>query len=114
MKNTLKLTVAFFALLTSATIYANDNTDPIKKSKENRIETVFTEKDDTVYINLQNPELHNVSIEVRDNLDRLVYSERFKKIDLIQKALNFTNAYSGNYYVRVKTGLEIYKKTIEI
>ena len=107
------LVVAFFA---SFNLFANDSstTDPLKKEKGTSTKTIFFERNDKVYVVLDNPELNTVDIEVRDALDRLVYKETFRDQEAVKKAFNFTKAYTGSYNITVHSGDNTFSKSIEI
>lgn len=105
--------VAFFASCNLFAIESNP-TDPVKKENSSRANTIFVENNDKVYLNLDNPELNTIKVEVRDALDRLVYQEVFKDKEAVKKTLNFTKAYSGSYYITVCNGTNTFSKSIKI
>jgi len=116
MKQTLKLSVLVIALLGSINMFANENlgTDPVKITKSTNTSSVFVERNDKIYLILDNPELSSVHIEIRDGLDRLVYSETLKDKEAVKKTFNFTKAYAGFYQITVNNGTDFFSKAIEI
>ena len=116
MKNTLKLSVLVLAFFASINMLANDNTatDPRKISKDKNSTSIFAERNDKVYLLLDNPELSAVKIEVRDGLDRLVYSEILEDKQAVKKTFNFTKAYAGSYHITVNNGTDVFYTAIEI
>lgn len=116
MKKTLKLSVLVVAFFASLNLFANESTstDPLKKEKTANAKTIFSERNDKVYVVLNNPELNTVYIEVRDAIDRLVYKETYKGQEAIKKAFNFTKAYAGSYNIIVQSGDDTFSKSIEI
>lgn len=116
MKKTLKLLVLVVAIFASINLFANESssTDPLKTVKNAKDQTVFVERNDKVYIVLDNPERSSVHIEVRDAIDRLVYSETFKDKEEVKKAFNFSKAYAGSYHITVNNGSTVFYKSVEI
>ena len=116
MKQTLKLSVLVIALFASITMFANDKTttDPVKAKENTTATSIFAEKNDMVYLRLDNPELSTIRIEIRDGLDRLVHSEILTDKEAVKKAFNFTKAYTGSYQITVNNGTDIFYTAIEI
>ncbi len=116
MKKTLKLSVLVIAFFASFNLFAIESnpTDPVKKENRTNAKNIFGERNDKVYVVLDNPELNTVYIEVRDAIDRLVYKETFKNQDAIKKAFDFTKAYTGLYHITVYNGNNTFYKSIEI
>lgn len=85
--------------------------DPIDKDKA---KTIFTKQGEKIYISLNNPLMNIIDIEVRDGLNRIIYTEKIKKTRTILKALNFKKAYKGYYTIYIADGTQTYHKEIAI
>ncbi|SIS99770.1 hypothetical protein SAMN05421766_106184 [Zobellia uliginosa] len=81
--------------------------------KENS-KPVFRVKEGMVYLNLLNLDKKNVNIQVYDSSNRLVFSEKREGEMTIEKAFDFTKAYSGDYTVVVRDSKETYYKEISV
>tara|TARA_R110000868_G_scaffold165061_2_gene398001 strand:+ start:582 stop:1166 length:585 start_codon:yes stop_codon:yes gene_type:complete len=74
----------------------------------------FRIKDGMVFINFFNKELKNVDIKVYDESDRILHSEVVSNKLIVEKAINFKNAYKGNYTVTIKSTDGVYSENISI
>ncbi|MDO6518831.1 hypothetical protein [Zobellia uliginosa] len=81
--------------------------------KENS-KPVFRVKEGMVYLNLLNLDKKSVNIQVYDSSNRLVFSEKREGEMTIEKAFDFTKAYSGDYTVVVRDSKETYYKEISV
>lgn len=90
--------------------------DPIDKDKKDdkEVKKVFIEKDEKVYIRLDNSSMNIIDIEVRDGFERIIYTEKVKKTGDVLKSLNFKKAYKGYYTIKVNDGAQTYSKEIAI
>lgn len=113
MKKTLKLSAVIVVLLTSFALNAN-NTDPRKKVKTEVLPSIFSERNDKIFVVLDNPEMKAVSLEVRDGLDRLLYKETITEQAAVKKVFNFTKAYAGSYHITVRNATDVFSTAIEI
>lgn len=75
---------------------------------------VFIVKDGMVFINFFNQEMKTVDLKVYDASDRLLHSEIVENKLIVEKALNFKNAYKGSYTITVSTADGIYTENISI
>lgn len=116
MKKTLKLSVLIVAFFASFNLFATEinTTDPLKKEKNATSKPIFVERNDKLFVILDNPELNTVYIEVRDAIDRLVYKETLKDQEAVTKSFNFAKAYAGSYKITVHSGEDTFSKSIEI
>lgn len=90
--------------------------DPIDKDKKDdeEVKKVFIERNEKVYIRLDNPSMNTIDIEVRDGFERIIYTEKIKKTEDVLKSLNFKEAYKGYYTIKVSDGVQTYSKEIAI
>jgi hypothetical protein len=65
------------------------------------LKPVFRKNMDTVYVNLLNLDKKPVEITVYDGLNRVVYDQQFEDSLLVEKILNFENAFADSYTVVV-------------
>lgn len=75
---------------------------------------VYLKKDGKVYLNLLNLDLNPVDIEVRDEMDRLLFSETIDGTPTVAKSFNFKKAFKGFYTIKVKDGAIVYTEEIEV
>ncbi|OWW23734.1 hypothetical protein B4Q04_18465 [Zobellia sp. OII3] len=97
----------------SYTISIEGSTVKVIDRKENS-KPVFRVKDGRVYLNLLNLDKKDVNIQVYDSSNRLVFSEKREDEMTIEKAFDFTKAYSGDYTVVVRDSKETYYKEISV
>ncbi len=130
MRQTLKLSAIAVLFLTSMTTLASTvnpvstvikngnsiaiNTHSDKSIADEAKNDVFSEGKDTVYVSLANPELKNIKIEVRDGLNRLIYSKQVTGATSIAKTFHFNNAFKGYYTIKLNNGSTTYSKEFEI
>lgn len=119
MKNTLKQFLLFTLLIASIHVNAAEFETITKTKKPNTTtkadDLVIREKDEKVSIILLNVDLNPVDIIIRDGIGRIIFSETITNDNkTIHKSFNFENAYSGNYTIKVKEGVNTYNKEIEI
>ncbi|WP_035335431.1 hypothetical protein [Dokdonia sp. PRO95] len=132
MKQTLKFSAIAFLLFTAITTFAatsemthyegqpelltraSNPGDKIKKTSKAIDKDVFTEGTDIVYVSFSNPELQTIKLEVRDGLNRIVYSNEIDGEASLNKTFNFKGAYKGYYTIHVENEKESYSKEFEI
>ena len=95
------------------TISVEGSVVKILKKKEYP-KAVFRTNGRMVYINLLNTKKEDVKIEVYDSSNRLVFSEKREDELIIEKAINFEDAYAGSYTIVVKDSEDSYYKSISI
>ena len=83
------------------------------KRRENA-KPVFRKADGMVYLNLLNLNKKDVKIEIYDSNDRLVFSEKRENEMIIEKALNFKQAFKDRYAVVVKDSENTYYESIVV
>ncbi len=83
------------------------------KRRENA-KPVFRKADGMVYLNLLNLSKEDVKIEIYDSNDRLVFSEKRENEMIIEKALNFKQAFKDRYVVVVKDSENTYYESIVV
>jgi hypothetical protein len=99
-------TITYEILIRKETIVIKDKVEVIKPA--------FRVKEDVVYINFLNISKKGVEIKVYDSEDRVLYSEKFMDSLIVEKAINFKNAYKGEYRVIVKNTNGNYQKNVSI
>jgi len=132
MKQTLKFSAIAFLLFTAITTFAatserthyetqpelSDITlhpgDKIKKVSSTIEDEIFTEGTDMVYVSFSNPELDLIKLEVRDGLDRIVYTNEIDGAATLSKTFNFKGAYKGFYTIHIAHGKKSFSKEFEI
>jgi hypothetical protein len=124
MKTIAKMTLAGAFLLTSAAALANGNANATDKKGIRMIEVqpkvvelldpVFSRKGDKLYMNLLNLDLKTVTIKVYDSEGRLVYSDKNKGEQIVQKAFNFENAIKDTYKVVIYDGNKKFEETVTV
>jgi hypothetical protein len=137
MKQHIKLSVVMLLFFISARGLANDSTilspNPYSLWVEAYSKTVnlevfksnvvpkttagaphFVTKGEKVFFSYNNPDLATISIEIRDGLDRLVYSEVVTQKESILKSFNFENAFQGFYSIKISTSNQMFSTEIEI
>ena len=95
------------------TISVEGSVVKILDKKENP-KAVFRTNGRMIYVNLLNTNKEDVKIEVYDSSNRLVFSEKRENEMIIEKAINFQDAYADNYTVVVKDSEDTYYKSISI
>lgn len=95
------------------TILIEGDTISILETKET-IKPNFRIKEGMVFINFLNKEMKNVDIKIYDASERLLHSEVVNNKLIIEKAINFKNAYKGNYTITVKSATGTYSENISI
>ena len=95
------------------TILIKDDAISVLESKET-IKPNFRVKEGMVFINFFNQEMKNVDVKVYDASDRLLHSEMVENKLIVEKALNFKNAYKGSYTITVSSADGIYTENISI
>lgn len=95
----------------SYTLQVNGEIISILKRRENT-KPVFRTTDRIVYLNLLNLSKEDVKIEIYDSSDRLVFSEKRENEMIIEKALNFKQAFKDRYMVVVKDSENTYYESI--
>lgn len=93
------------------TIEVNGSDVKILERKEST-KPVFRKENRMVYLNLLNLDKKDVKIEVFDNSDRLVFSEKRGNEMIIEKAFNFTEAYKDSYTIVVHDSSNTYYEDI--
>lgn len=83
-------------------------------SKKIDYKPIFRKKDGRVYLNLLNLDLNPVDIEVRDAMDRLLFSETMDGTLTVVKSFNFKKALEGIYIIKVKDGATVYTEEINV
>ncbi len=73
---------------------------------------IFRQEGDMVYLNMLNLFGDKVEIKVFDSSSRILFKEVIKNESTIEKAFNFTNAYSDSYTVIVKDSEGTYRESI--
>ncbi len=111
MKNAIKLLAAFAILVTSIQVNAAGLNNPPKTSAES---LVLKTDGEVVYLNLLNLDQSPVNVVVRDAMGRIVFTETIEETKTVHKAFNFTKAFKGTYYVKVKDGDKSYTKEVVI
>jgi hypothetical protein len=125
MKAILKNSVAAAILLSSTLSVANGpeksfNKKVIAKSEvEKNIITLesdptFKRKGDKVLVNLLNLTEGKVILKVVDSNERVVFKEEVEGALVVEKAFDFSKAYSDEYTVIVVDKLGTYKEKIEV
>ena len=90
------------------------NTDVEIINRKENAKPVFKTEGRIVYLNLLNLSKKDVKIEIYDSSDRLVFSEKRENEMIIEKALNFNQAYNDQYTVVVKDSQNTYYENIVI
>lgn len=90
------------------------NSDVEIVSRKENAKPVFKIKDQIVYLNLLNLSKKDVKIEIYDSSNRLVFTEKRENEMIIEKAMNFNNAYNDQYTVVVKDNENTYYENILI
>lgn len=137
MKQHIKLSAVMLLFFISARGLANDSTilspSPYSLTDEAYSKTVnlevfkknvvskttagsphFVVKGEKVFFSYNNPDLATISIEIRDGLDRLVYSESITQKEFILKSFNFESAFQGSYMIKISIGQQVFSTQIEI
>lgn len=95
------------------TILIEGDTISIVETKET-IKPYFRIKEGMVFINFLNKEMKNVDIKIYDASERLLHSEVVNNKLIVEKAINFKNAYKGSYTITVKSVTGTYTENISI
>ena len=132
MRQTLKFSAIAFLLFTATATFAatskithyeaqpallNKITNPgdkIKKASNTMDKDVFTEGTDMVYVSFSNPELQRIKIEVRDGLNRVVYSKEIEGEASVNKTFHFNGAYEGYYTIQIQNEKKSFSKEFEV
>jgi hypothetical protein len=132
MRQTLKFSAIAFLLFTATTTFAATSEmtlnevqpelsiratnpgDKVKKEPNAIDKDVFTEGTDMVYVSFSNPELQRIKLEVRDGLNRIVYSNEIDGEASVSKTFNFTGAYKGYYTIHIGNEKKSFSKEFEI
>ena len=124
MKAIVKITLAGAFLLTPSAAVANGTAYESDKKGVRVIEVqpnvielldpVFNRKGDKLYMNLLNLDKETVTIKVYDSEGRLVYSDKNKGEQIVQKAFNFENAIKDTYKVVIYDGNEKFEETVTV
>ncbi len=93
---------------------ASNPGDKIKKASNAIDKDVFTEGTDMVYVSFSNPELQRIKLEVRDGLNRIVYSKEIDGEASVSKTFNFKGAYKGYYTIQIENEKKSFSKEFEI
>lgn len=105
MDNAIKL-VTYTILIEGARISILSKTEATKP--------VFRIKEGMVFINLLNKGMEKVAIKVYDASDRLLFSEAITDKLVVEKAINFKQAFKGEYTIMVKDANGVYTKNMRI
>ena len=77
-------------------------------------EPYFTTDGDRVLVRLLNVDLAEIRIKVIDNSGRVLFQEVIEDEVVIEKTINFENAFEGEYRIVVEQGNEQFIKTFEV
>jgi hypothetical protein len=92
-------------------IVVTESEASIVAEKEN-VKPVFRKKDGKVYMNFLNLEKENVSVQVYDSSDRILFQETISNEIVVEKSFNFVDAVADSYTVAVYDGENTYYETI--
>lgn len=67
-----------------------------------------------VIFKIENSDLSEVTIQIIDSKNRIVYKETIEKEPTIGKVFNFESAFEDEYTIEIKDGDDTYRKSIEI
>ena len=67
-----------------------------------------------VYVSFANPELQRIKIEVRDGLNRVVYSKEIDGEASVSKTFHFNGAYQGYYTIQIQNEKKSFSKEFEV
>ncbi len=83
-------------------------------NKEEKLKPVFRKKGNRLFLNLLNPKESNVEIKVLDSSNRVIYREVVEGQLVVEKAINFENAFEDNYTVVVSNEGNTYYENISV
>jgi hypothetical protein len=80
--------------------------------KDEKLKPVFRMKGNKLFLNLLNLKEADVEIKVLDSSNRVLFQEVIKGEMVVEKAINFENAFDDSYTVVVKNGSKTYYENV--